>query len=162
MPAPVNLHAASEVFCLFLFLIVVDVFLIAVKRWFRSQRILSPLDCQWKLHIPLGDLPCSVLKEDQQSYVPEPRWQQRAPATCFLRPADIRVSLTCMKRDLFFVLTWTLLSSGRHWEWGGGFATPGGDPGRAYKSNRTRRGLAWPRGTAGIGSQKVGNWECLW
>lgn len=42
-----------------------------------------------------------------------------------------------------------------------GCVTPGGDLGRAYKSNRTRRGLAWPRGTAGIGSQKVGNWEPL-
>lgn len=43
---------------------------------------------------------------------------KQAPATCFLRSADIRVSLTCMKRDLFFILTWTLLSSGSHW--GGG------------------------------------------
>lgn len=60
-----------------------------------------------------------------------------------------------MRSDQSFVLTWTLLSSGRHW---GPQASP---PlveilAEQHESNRIRRGLAWPRETIGTGSRKVG------
>lgn len=134
-------------------IILLDVFFIVFMPWFRSWQT-SPLGCQWKPCISLGVLPCLVLREDKQSSVQEPNCNTHLQPASEAWP-DISGSLTCTRRDQPFVPTWTLLSSGRHGR-PRGHATPGGDPGRAQESNRIRRGLAWPRGTMGTGSRKVG------